>query len=372
MSWSEIKNLLNNNQGVVAVSVFIFGSILALILTKLKKGKSSKIMTGNIQAGGDVIVADRVVFDQIPIDPESQKTLGEIRVEINGLREKYKPSWKSYKSSTKIESQDFERVKKLIAGGPTNEATKELRVLFYSSSDNVARLQIALTLANWCCLPEDSIDDLITFCDEGMRIADSISSISEKSILLAYKGRFISTKFVSEDEEGAFKIRATNLIGVPLISPEERNNNINRLHGLEKLANDCFTQAEELAIQSNNPKALALIRSLIGEAAGERYIHFNYFGMERAEEEKSLCKRALMSAKEIYSKIGDKLGVAYALHNLANQLRFFGEKEEAIKLTEEVIKIANEYNEQKLLKKAKILRERLIGNKDLDSSHKKS
>lgn len=366
MIWGEIRNILNSNQGVVAVVLFllmVFGGLLKLFLKKHKKEKSPKIMTGNIDAGRDVIVAEKVVIDQSVIDPELQKTLSETRSELKRLSEKFKPFWEPYKSPTKVKSKDFEKVKTLITGEPTEDAKKKLRALFYSSSDNIARIQIALTLANWCKLPEDSIDNLITICDEGIRIASLLGARSEKAILLAYKGKLVSLKFVEEDEGSAFRIRASNLSGFPLITEKERLEQIDRLHKLDKLTTECFVQAENFAIESRNLKAIALVRSLIGQAAGERCIHFTYFGLKRAEEEKNLCKRALLSAKEIYARIGDELGTAYALHNLANQLRFFGEKQEAKHLTEEVIKIATKHNEQRLAEKARKLQERLTSGR---------
>jgi tetratricopeptide (TPR) repeat protein len=250
-----------------------------------------------------------------------------------------------------------------MRGEPSNEKKIQLRTIFYSSNDNLARLQAVLILANWCELPKNSIKDLVAMCDEGIRIADSISATSEKAVLLAYKGRFISMQFTDADEDAAFNIKLSNVTGIPLITEENRQKTIQKLQELDKLSQECFASAQKIAKEAKSLKALGLVYSLIGSAAGQRYIHLKHFGVARAEEEKQLSKRALLLAKDIYSATGDEIGTAYALHNLANELRFFGEKDEAKQITKKVKSIATKYNDQQLLKKANILLDRIISGK---------
>lgn len=379
MNMDEVIKWLNENQGLVAaigIGVMLFVALesgLLKMLLKLIGGKpktpdASKIQTGDIKAGGNVIVSEHVVNMPTTQDSDLRKKLAEMHSEVRALREELKPPVASFKSNAKSESHDFTRVKNLIAGEPTEEKKKQLRALFYSSTDKTTQLQIVLTLVNWFVLPEDSIDDLINLCDEGIRLADSLGATSEKAVLLAYKGRFLSFLFVEEDEKTTFNIQASSRLGFPLFTEQERNKKIDNLHSLDKLSAESFAQAKDLAIGSKSYKALALVHSLIGEAAGERSIHFKYFGINRAEEEKKLCKRALLSAKQLYAKIGDEVGVAYALHNLANKLRLFGETEEAKQLTEKVIKIATKHTEQRLVRKAKALQARLISGKILNDT----
>lgn len=369
MSKAEILKWLNNNQGIVVVAIFvltILGGLLKLVLGKRTKPKASIKQRVDLKAGRDIIVEGNnvnLVNLQTTGFSDLEKQVANMASQLKEVLEKMEPSPPSAKHIPKSNSKDYHQVMTLISGEPTQDKKKQLRAIFYSSNDNNARLQIVLSLANWCFWPEDSLDDLIAMCDEGVRIADSIGAKSEEAVLLAYKGRFVSMQFSDADMRTAFSVQAANLTGIPLITEEQRQQVIQKLHKLDKLSQECFASAEKAAKQSKSSSALGLVYSIIGEAAGQRYIHLKRFGVDRAEEEKRLCKHALLLAKQIYSAVGDELGAAYALHNLANQLRFFGEKDEAKQLTERVIEIAAKHNEQQLLKKAKGLLKRIISGK---------
>ena len=363
MNCTEVKEWFNNNQGVLAAVGLLFAGIgffLRWLFKRMKEPTYSKIIAGDVSAGRDVIIAESLVNVQTQNNSELHETVKEVCSELRQLPGKFELSIKMGKSTVRTDSDDFTKVKALIVGEPRLDKKKALRTVFYSSNDNVARLHASLGLANWCTLPEDSIDDLISVCDEGIKIAESIGATSEKAVLLAYKGRFTSFQFSEKDTEAASKRQASNLTGIPVITEQQRVLIIRELHRLDNLSHDCFKEAEDLAIKVKNYQALALVHSLFGEAAGERYIHFKYFEIDRAEEDKQLCKKALMSAKNIYAQIGDEIGVAYALYNLANKLRLFGEVEEATQLVDKVIEIANKHTENRLLNKAKMLRERLM------------
>lgn len=314
---------------------------------------------GNIVAGGDINI--------INLQTEGSSLL---RKQVENLESKLKETLKEFKqspqeekSATRSNTVDYKLVMDLMKGGPSKEKKTQLRTIFYSSNDNLARLQAVLVLAKWCELPKDSINDLIAMCNEGIKIADLINATSEKAVLLAYKGRFISVQFSDADMDAAFNIKLSNVTGIPLITEEKRQKTIQKLRELDKLSQECFTSAQKIAKEAKNLEALALVYSLIGSAADHRYMHLKHFGVARAEEEKQLSKRALLLAKEIYSATGDEIGTAYALHNLANELRFFGEKDEAKQITEKVKSIATKYNDQQLLKKANTLLDRIISGK---------
>jgi tetratricopeptide (TPR) repeat protein len=369
MSKAEILKWLNNNQGIVVVAIFvltILGGLLKFVLGKRTRPKPSIRQKLDLKAGRDIIVeGDNISLVNLQTTGFSdlEKQVADMGSQLKEVLDKMKPSPPSVKSTPKNDSEDYKRVMTLISGEPTQDKKKQLRAIFYSSNDNNARLQIVLSLACWCFWPEDSIDDLIAMCDEGVRIADSIGAKSEKAVLLAYKGSFVSMQFSDADMRAAFSVQASNLTGIPLITEEQRQQTIRKIRKLDKLSQECFASAEKVAKEAKSYSALGLVYSIIGEAAGQRYIHLKRFGVDRAEEEKRLCKRALLLAKEIYSATGDELGTAYALHNLANQLRFFDEAEEAKQLTETVIEIATKHDEQLLLKKANGLLKRIVSGR---------
>ncbi len=370
----EMMDWLNENQGFVAALgalVVILGWITGLfkflwrlIFGSPKNSSSSSIIAGNVRTGRDAIASENVNIVNINIEKlnisdleKRQKETLEAKAEH--LEEVRQPN-AGGKREAESPSEDLQKMKALISSEPTPEKRSKLRALFYSSTDNVVRLQAAISLAQWVVLPEDSLTDLIALCDEGIKIAESVKAQAEKVLLLAYRGRYLSAQFSMEDTQGASIRQASEFSGIQLITPQQREQTVRRLHQLDELAEKSFAEAENLAIESENVQALALVRSLIGQAAGERYMHLSYFGVPRAEQEKQLSKKALLSAKNLYASVGDELGVAYTLHNLAIQLRMFGEIEEARQLTEQVIEVAAKHNQQKLLRKAQTLREELV------------
>lgn len=369
MNWDEIRRWLNDNQGVVIVAIFILGiffswisGLLKLIIRKLLTQKPHPNRTQAIEAGRDVIVESQNInifniettgFSDLKKQVSDMENSG-----LKGVLNKVNLS-KPTKSPPKSESADYKRVMTVISGEPTATKKEELKSLFYSSTDNTATLQSAIALASWFAPFEDKIDDLIGICDEGVRVADMIGAASEKAVLLAYKGKFVSLQFSLEDMQAAVGVQASNLADIPIIAKEQREKIIQKIQRLDKISQQCFASAQQSAKKANSYGALALVYTLIGQAAGERYLHFEHFGVNRAEDEKRLSKRALILAKEIYSALGDELGSGYALHSLANQLRLFGENEEAKRVVEKVIRIAKKHNDQQLLKKARTLLKRI-------------
>lgn len=336
-----------------------------MVLEKFLGHKPSINQKLNMKAGRDIVVGGDINIINLQTEGFSllRKQVENLESKLKEILKEFKRSRQEEKPITQSNTVDYKLVMDLMRGEPSKEKKTQLRTIFYSSNDNIARLRAVLILANWFELPKDSINDLIAMCDEGITIADSISSISEKAVLLAYKGRFISVQFSEADEDAAFSIKLSNITGIPLITEEERQKTIQKLRELDKLSQECFASAQKLAKEAKSLKALGLVYSLIGSAAGHRYIHLKHFGVARAEEEKQLSKRALLLAKDIYSATGDEIGTAYALHNLANELRFFGEKDEAKQITEKVKNIATKYNDQQLLKKANALLDRIISGK---------
>ena len=343
----------------------ILGGLWKFILEKFLGQKPSINQNLNMKAGRNIAVEGDINIINLQTEGFSL-----LKKQVENSESKLKETLKEFmrlrqeeKHTTRSNTVDYKLVMDLRKGGPSKENKTQLRTIFYSSNDNLARLQAVLVLANWCRLPKDSINDLIAMCDEGIKIADLISATSEKAVLLAYKGRFISVQFSDTDMDAAFNIKLSNVTGIPLITEEKRQQTIQKLRELDKLSQECFASAQKIAKEAKSLEALALVYSLIGSAAGHRYIHLKHFGVARAEEEKQLSKRALLLAKDIYSATGDEISTAYALHNLANELRIFGEKDEAKQITEKVKNIATKYNDQQLLKKANVLMDRIISGK---------
>lgn len=336
-----------------------------------KSGKSS-----DVEVGRNVIIGSKNVINQTFVwSSDLKKQVDNMDTTKDKTLEKMKTPSGSIKPTPKPESEDYKKVITLINEEPFEEPTedkkKKLKALFYTSTDGAAQIQIIIALASWFDLLEEEnrISDFVGMFDRGIGIANLIGAKGEKAILLAYKGKFVSMQFSKADLNAVFNIQISNAVGIPLLIEDEkqieneRQNVIRKLHELDKLSQNCFAEAERTAIESKSYYALGYVCMLIGDAAGNRYIHLSKFAPERAEEEKRLCKKALLLAKDIYSAVGDELSTALSLHNLANQLRLFGETDEAKVLLEKVIEISKKHNNQQLLKKAQGLLERIISGR---------
>jgi hypothetical protein len=176
--------------------------------------------------------------------------------------------------------------------------------------------------------------------------------------------------FSRGDTESAAVIALGNQLGVSMYTEAQQTARIQHLHRLDELSQSTFQQALQLAAQSKNVRVAAYVVMKVAHAAGNRFIHLNGFGAnERATQEKLLCKTAYGVAKDLYATIRDRRGLASALHNLANDIRFFGEIEEAKALTQEVMTLARELGDTHLLDDAEALMRRLISGRVPDYVH---
>ena len=376
MPIDEIKKWLNENQGVVAVIIFVLTVFFAWTSGLFrwlfrKKVKPNFNIDQSIKAQGGIAVGSKnattVNIGAIHISGLEQ--VNNMAQTLQTVLNAMKPSSDIPNPPPKPTSEDFKRVVELTKGEPSEDKKKELRIFFYSSNDPLVRLQSVLSLTNWFDILNDSIDDLISLCDEGIIIAESMTLNREKAVLLAYKGHFVTLQFTKLDMGTAYGIKRANLLGIPFITEEKKQDIIKKLQGLDELSEKCFIEAEKAAKLSRSNDALGMVYGKIGEAAGQRYLYLQDFVPERATQEKQLCKSALLLARDIFFATGDERDIAYSLHNLANQLRFFGEAHEARILSEKVVEIATRLNDQRLLTKSKRLLNSIITGKVPDYVH---
>src|SRR5258708_32075888 len=149
-------------------------------------------------------------------------------------------------------------------------------------------------------------------------------------------------------------------IGISLETPGIVAQRQARLGQLSKGYSEAFKSALDLAEESKSGAAMAAVLICIGNAAGQRAMTLMQTGPRGAfEHERDVCKKSLLAAKDIYAQLGEEHEVANAQMNLANQIRFLGEVEEAKELIKVVIPIAEKHGDEDLLRKARLLEERL-------------
>lgn len=261
-------------------------------------------------------------------------------------------------------TDDFEEVSKIITNRQEEDSKSRLKGIYYKTTDKVAQANAILGILKWLDVASDNIDEMLELCEEGLNISDALDDKALRAILLGRKGFLISYKFSELDMITAYRIKIANIFGVSDMSDEELQEIKKKLSDLQNSYKSVFEEAIEISRELNRPDLMARVLIEVGNSAGIRFIHFNGLNIQdRANFEKALSKRALMSAKDIYSAISDKLGVGYATHALASQLFTFGENNESKMLNTEVTKIAEEFNDLSLLQVSKWLEENLITGK---------
>lgn len=260
-----------------------------------------------------------------------------------------------YRGETKNQ-EEMEEVLK-VRGEPKNEDTKpELKRIYYITSDSTVKLNALLGLLDFYDPVEDSANDMVQLCDEGISISEAIDAPSVKAYFLAQKGYMISFIYSELDVKTSFQIMADNAIGFQTITEEYRQGIIEQLDSLKKKFDSAFTEAINLTKSRNDYHVLASVLIFIGNAAGQRALYLQNLDVkDRATSEKAICRRALLAAKEIYVAFNDELGTANALFNLANQIRFFGEEKEAMGLVQNSLIVANRYEDHRLKQRSEWL-----------------
>ncbi|MGR3303200.1 MAG: hypothetical protein ACUZ8I_11930 [Candidatus Scalindua sp.] len=276
-----------------------------------------------------------------------------------------------YKDDTK-NNDDFDRVIELRASR-NNKA--ELKSYFYKSTDPIVQINAILGLLDLYDMLDDTSESMVELCENGFTIASQNGSRSLQAFFQAQKGFHLSQMYSMLDMQTSTSIRMGNAIGVTTVTEDRIQEVIERLNHLEDQYKKAFNDA--LALAKVKPdkevydfKVLTAIFTAIGIAAGGRAFYLRMLGVkDRANAEEKMTKSALLAAKSVSATLGDELGVAHAIYNMANQIRSFGEKEEALLLIETAVKTAKKLNDSDLLKKAGWLRKSIETGKIPDYIH---
>ena len=280
------------------------------------------------------------------------------------------PHGTAFVESKTEESDDNKRIIELRHDIPTNNTKKELKTIYYKTKDDVAQLNALIGLLDLFDPLEDAPSDMIELCKLGIALTEKIGSNRFKAYFLAQKASFLSFIYIKEDMNMYFSIKASNLIGLPFVTEDQRQTTLSRLRHLQEEYDAAFNSALELTSETKDILMLAGVLLLIGNAAGQRALAYRNMGIsDRYQYERQLCKRNLLLAKNIYVEIGDEEGLVNVLHNLANQIRFFEEKDEALALVRESIEGAKKINNRILLQKAIWLEETITTGEIPDYIH---
>lgn len=259
-----------------------------------------------------------------------------------------------------VKDQALKEVITLRESADRVAAKRALRALIYRSTNPMVQINAVIALMDFFDPMADDLADLANLCESARGAARRTGSKSAEAYLLAQRGYYQSFEFGMLLAERYAQMMAEQQIGLSLENPSVVAERQRRLEQLSKGFTEAFSGALELAGASKSGPAIAAVLISIGNAAGQRTITLMQTGPRAAfEHERDTCKRALLAAKDIYAQLGDEHGVANAQFNLANQIRFVGEVEEAKALVDAVIPIAEKYGDEDMRKKVGLLEERL-------------
>ena len=263
--------------------------------------------------------------------------------------------------TVRIEDQaELDRILEIRKAPKSNKTKPALRSIYYKNTNSVIKLNAILGLLDFYDPVEDTTEDMVQLCNEGAAIAEHLGTSSAKAHILAQKGYMISFIYSYLDMKTAYEIMADNAIGFQTISEEHKREVCARLNELERQYDSAFSEALNLTKNSQDYSAMAGVLIFIGNAAGQRAGYLQTLNVsDRAASERATCRRALITAKDINNAIGDELGAANALCNLANQIRFFGETTEAMTLAKGAKEVATRFNDHRLLRSANEIIKRL-------------
>lgn len=248
---------------------------------------------------------------------------------------------------------ELDRLLKIRKAPKSNTTKPALRSIYYQNSNPIIKLNAILGLLDFYDPNEDAAEDMVQLCNEGVAIAEHLGVSSAKAHILAQKGYMISFIYTHLDMRTACEIMADNAIGFQTISEEHKREVVTRLNELEKQYDSAFSEALSLTKNSHDYSAMAGVLVYIGNAAGQRAMYLQTLNVfDRAASERATCRRALITAKDVSNALGDELGAANALCNLANQIRFFGETTEAMALAKGAKEVATRFNDHRLLRSA--------------------
>jgi hypothetical protein len=259
-----------------------------------------------------------------------------------------------------VKDEAIREVIALRASADQAAAKRGLRSLFYRSTNPLAQINAVAGLVDMFDPMADDMADLANLCESARGAAKRLNSKSAEAFLLAQRGYYQSFQFGHLSIERWGHMMMEQAIGLSVEDPRIVAHRQRLLEQLSKGYAEAFKGALDLANESRSGPAMAAVLVSIGNAAGQRALTLRQTGPRAAfEHERDACKRAFLVAKDIYAQLGDEHEVANAQMNLANQIRFLGEVEEAKELVKVVIPIAEKHGDEDLLRKARILDERL-------------
>lgn len=237
--------------------------------------------------------------------------------------------------------------------GDITQARNLAENAYYESSGSV-KLQAIINIIFLSKEDLTRTDYLIALCDEGISLANTTKSISTEGILKAHKARLLNNRIFTNSLKVFAETQMRQLTGFPLMNNAQLIVLASVVRKDGEDVQSLAKEAQEDAIKAKDYAAIAHIKMTLASTMGQMYLLTKQLGGNYGELEHYVI-RTYLEAKQLYEKLNDNEGIAYVLHNLANNLRFFGQNEKALKYAEQAFNLAKKTQNKELENKTKEL-----------------
>lgn len=245
--------------------------------------------------------------------------------------------------------------------GQIKEAYEYAKEAYFNTSGHV-KLQAIINLI--LLSGDDSLKNAgyyISLCDEGIALANHLRDVSSSAVIKAHKAYFLQNKTFETSLQIYGEVMARQVVGFPTMTSVELVRLSSEVNANSKLIDTLVYEAQKEAFDVKDWSALAHVKVTVANAIGLTYFLTHQMGGDCGPVEHQTVKYFL-EAKSIYEQLKDEVGVATVLHNLANNLRFFGDKKRAIEYSKQALEIAKKIGYTELIDKGKELLEDRLNN----------
>lgn len=244
----------------------------------------------------------------------------------------------------------------------TSEEKSEIKAMIYSTESDSARLQAVFSLTQMYNPLTDDPQDWIDMIDIAITTATTNNWPQDLAVLQAEKGSYITHQQIPLQINYWGMLAFRRDLGEWVISNEELEQTSKKIEEYDQQRREVLAAALDTAQKANDWETYGFVLLNAGQSAGSIAGVLNKMGdTERAKANLKLARQTLTESKNCFDRAGDKVKRVYALHNLANQIRFFdSEKDTALIITRQVIKESKALKQTGLLKRAQMLEQHII------------
>jgi hypothetical protein len=125
------------------------------------------------------------------------------------------------------ESRELTEVIEIAKNGRSSANKTKLKTILYSTADDLAKLQAAITLTEFYDYYSEGIEDIKLYCDMGIEVSKKLNMVAEESVLMATKASYLMIEYVDISTKLNYEAKMYSAIG---LIPEDVNAKLNEAH----------------------------------------------------------------------------------------------------------------------------------------------